>query len=155
MQYSITDIQRFVQRFYGTARLLVTPFGYPVLFDANLDPATSLTYTRSINIQANADFVLTDVAYKVIETQDVENKMVCSASIIFRESGSKEPFTDTPVALENYAFNGIAQRPLDYPRFLAGASNIECTLILRNVAEQTFPDGIEVMLNGFLVRVFN
>jgi hypothetical protein len=153
MRYQIEDIQNYLRRFYGTARLLVQPFGYPIAFNENITSGTS--FLRNVNIQANADFLLTGVSYQVLQStfNNVGDKQVAIATIDFRESGSKEPFTDLPVFLENYAENGIGSRNVDFPRFLAGGSNVECRLA--NIGPDAYASGIDVMLHGLLVRVFN
>jgi hypothetical protein len=157
MQFEIADIQRYLQRFYRTSRYLITPFGYPITFNDSIGPAGAATASqvRMVNIQANADFLLIGVAHYFPTSTDlsIQDKLVGDVTIDFRESGSKEPFTDSPVMLENYSFNGINVRELDYPRFLAGGTNIEATI--RNLGDQAFSGGLSVYLNGFLVRVFN
>lgn len=155
MQFQIADIQRFLQRFYGSSRFLVTPFAYPIAFNTSIGAAGTATakIPRSVNIQANADFLLTGVAHYFPANAYAFGKLVGAITIDFRESGSKEPFTDSPVMLENYSYNGVNVRELDYPRFLAGGTNVEATI--ENVGDQTFADGLNVLMNGFLVRVFN
>lgn len=151
MQYSIADIQRYVQRFYGSHRLMLTPFAIPILFDEAL--ASGQQLFRTVNVQANADFVLLDLSYKVNQSATIETKSEAMVTLLLRESGSKAPFTDSPVMLPNYASNGIEQRTLPYPRFLAGATSVEA--ILDNVSQFDYTAGVEALLNGFLVRVFN
>lgn len=149
MRYQIDDINRYVRRIYGSNPVLVTPFGYPVTF-------TSPTVPVSFTVQANADFILTRLAYSaMIDTPGVQvgQKRVAAFMLTIRESGSKEPFTDSPVMLENYCGNGVEGRDLDYPRFLAGGSTVE--LSLDNTFEPlTFAGGIELYLSGMMVRVF-
>lgn len=157
MQYSMGDIQRYVQRFYGTSRLYITPFGIPVPFLSSIGALgqAGATQRQTINIQANADFLLTGVSHYFPQDpgQSYLDKTVGSITVDFRESGSKEPFTDSPVMLENYSYNGINERDRDFLRFLAGGTNV--TVDIANVGDQTFSDGLMIMLNGFLVRVFN
>lgn len=148
MRYTIEDIQRYARRFYGPNSILVTPFGYPVSF-------TDVTVPQSIQIQANADFLLFGVRYRALIASSITNKVASFLTLSVRESGSKEPFTDSPVILENYAGNSIGERELDYPRFLAGGSNVELTLADPFGDATDYSDGLEIFLSGTMVRVFN
>lgn len=156
MRYQMDDIQRFVKRFYGNAGTLVTPFAYPVsfAFEANnLSPAER--QTANVNIQANGDFLLIGLAYRiVVDGETVLTKSATDIQVSFRESGSKSPFTDAPVSLENYASNGVNGRSLDYPRFLAGGSNIEIEVRNASISE-TYATPLEILLDGMMIRVFN
>lgn len=160
MRYTIADVQRYTRRFYGNNALLVTPFGYPVFFA----PVSGVTVpsggeaTQTINIQANADFLLTGVSYNTIglAATSVGQKPAAILTLDIRESGSKEPFTDSPIYLENYAGNGVQGRELDYLRFLAGGTTVE--FVLGNLGafeDRAFENGIEIFLSGQMVRVFS
>lgn len=148
MRYTIEDIQRYTRRFYEDNSLLVTPFGYPV-------PFTDVTIPQNIQIQANADFLLFSVRYKVLNPTSIVNKPASFLALSIRETGSKEPFTDSPVVLENYASNAIGTRELDYPRFLAGGSTVEFTLSNPYSDATDYDGGLELYLSGTMVRVFN
>lgn len=148
MRYTIDDIQRYLRRFYGQNSILVTPFGYPVFF-------TNIAIPQTIQIQANADFLLLGVRYRVLDPTSIQNKVASSLALVARESGSKEPFTDTPVILENYAANSMGSRELDYPRFLAGGSSVEFTLANTFSDAHDYDNGLEIYLTGTMVRVFN
>lgn len=155
MQYGIDDINRFVQRFYGTSRLQVTPFAYPFTYGA-LAAASALPTEVTVNIQANADFVATRFSYRVLQdtAATIVGKRIAGCVAMFRESGSKEPFTDRPIFLENYAQNGVNVRGgLAYPRFLAGGTDVTCEL--QNVSATDVGVGLEILMEGFLVQVFN
>lgn len=148
MRYTIDDLNRYVQRFYGQNSVLVTPFGYPVMF-------SDVTVPQTINIQANADFLLMGLTYRALDPSSITNKVASALTLEMRESGSKEPFTDTPIILENYAGNGVLGRQLDYPRFLAGGTTVECVLADPFADGHTYQDGLEIYLSGCMVRVFN
>lgn len=148
MRYTIDDIQRYTRRFYGPNSILVTPFGYPVFF-------SNIAIPQTIQIQANADFMLFGVRYRVLDPTSITNKAASALTLVARESGSKEPFSDTPVILENYASNSIGARELDYPRFLAGGSTVEFTLANTFSDAHDYSSGLELYLSGVMIRVFN
>lgn len=148
MRYTIADIQRYTRRFYGGNPILVTPFGYPVQF-------ADITIPQTIQIQANADFLLFSTRFRVLTPTSITNKVASTLALGVRESGSKEPFTDSPVMLDNYAGNSIGGRKLDYPRFLAGGSTVELTLTDPFSDQGDYDDGIELFFSGVMVRVFN
>lgn len=148
MRYTIDDIQRYTRQFYGQNSILVTPFGYPVFF-------TDIAIPQTIQIQANADFLLFGVRYRVVDPSSIVNKAASALTLVVRESGSKEPFTDTPVILENYARNAIGGRELDYPRFLAGGSDVQFTLANTFGDAHNYDNGLELYLTGTMIRVFN
>lgn len=148
MRYTIDDSQRYTRRFYGDNSLLVTPFGYPVFF-------TSVLVPQTISIQANADFLMLGIRYRDMTATSIANKAASLLTLDIRESGSKEPFTDSPVCLENYAGNSIGSRDLDYPRFLAGGSNVSLTLTNPFNDGHSYSDGLEIYLSGVMVRVYS
>jgi len=148
MRYTIDDIQRYTRRFYGQNSILVTPFGYPIFF-------SDVAIPKTIQIQANADFLLFGVRYRVPNPSSITNKVISTLALEVRESGSKEPFTDSPVVLENYAGNSVGGRELDYPRFLAGGSTVEFTLTDPFSDQATYTNGLELYLSGTMIRVFN
>lgn len=148
MRYTIEDIQRYTRRFYGQNSILVTPFGYPIFF-------ASVSVPQTIQIQANADFLMFSARFRSAAPTSIANKAAATLALQIRESGSKEPFTDSPVCLENYAGNSIGSRELDYPRFLAGGSTVELTLTNPFSDQNDYSDGLEIYLSGTMVRVFN
>lgn len=148
MRYTIDDIQRYTRRFYGDNSILITPYGYPVFF-------SNIAVPQSIQIQANADFLLFGVRYRVPDPSSITNKVASTLTLEVRESGSKEPFADSPVILENYAGNSIGGRELDYPRFLAGGSTVEFTLANPFLDAGSYANGLELLLSGTMIRVFN
>lgn len=148
MRYTIDDVQRYARRFYGNNSILVTPFGYPVQF-------SNIAVPQTVQIQANADFLLFGVRYRVLDSSTVANKAASRLTVDIRETGSKEPFTDSPVILENYAGNSMGSRELDYPRFLAGGSTVQLTLDNPFDDPDSYTNGLEFYMSGVMVRVFS
>lgn len=157
MRYQVDDINRYLNRIYKGAPLLVVPYSFVANFAVDMTAGTVSAptgpYLQFVDINANGDFLLTEVAYKVNEAFTVGEKSAAEVSLMMRESGSKQPFTDAPVSLENYASNGVNLRDLDYPRFVAGGSQLELSLL--NYGTTQFADGLQILLKGLLVRVYN
>lgn len=160
MVYTIEDIKRYVQRYYGNARLLVTPFGYTVTFPTvpfGANPGDRPTVAQIINISGNADFLAMGVSHTVL----TDGLIIATTPATLIESqledtGSNEKFSHDPIQLEAYSSNGVAEIDFDYPRFLSGKSQIKVSLT--NYSGDTAADitytNVDVFLSGCLVRVY-
>ena len=58
---SFNAIESFVARFYAGRELLIIPYAYPITFSALAQGASQ---SGTINIAANADFVMTSVRHR-------------------------------------------------------------------------------------------
>lgn len=150
--YSWQDIENFVARFYKGAKLLITPYAYPVVF---LNVAQNGVSTLNITIAANADFIMLGMRYRTwlaAAALTVSTKPEPTARLLLIDSGSNEQFTQSAVMLANYGSNDAKDIPLPYPRILAGRTTV--TAQLTNAAPAAETINVEVMLNGVQVRAY-
>lgn len=148
-----TDIEAFVARFYGGRRLLITPYAYTLTFS---NVAQSATSTTTINIAANADFILLGLRHRVwlaAAGQTVSSKPAPIANLLLIDSGSNDQFTSAGVQLENYSTNDSKIVDLPYPRVLAGRTTLTAQLVNNAPAAETI--NAEVFLNGVQVRAYS
>lgn len=149
--YSIADIEAFASKFYQGRALLLTPYGYNLTF-SSLAAGTSATQT--VNIAANADFIITGLHHRAnvaAAGQNVSTKTAPLARILITDSGSNEQFTNSAVDLENYSTNGNIINKFDYPRIVSGRSTLTVQLTSYE-ASQTL--NIDVFFEGVLVRAY-
>ena len=149
--YSIADIEAFASKFYQGRALLLTPYGYNLTF-SSLAAGTSATQT--VNIAANADFIITGLHHRAnvaAAAQNVSTKVAPLARILITDSGSNEQFTNSAVDLENYSTNGNITNKFDYPRIVSGRSTLTVQLTSYE-ASQTL--NVDVFFEGVLVRAY-
>lgn len=149
--YSIADIEAFASKFYQGRALLLTPYGYNLTF-SSLAAGTSATQT--VNIAANADFIITGLHHRSSvagAAQNVSTKGAPLARILITDSGSNEQFTNSAVDLENYSTNGNIINKFDYPRIVSGRSTLTVQLTSYE-ASQTL--NVDVFFEGVLVRAY-
>lgn len=149
--YSIADIESFASKFYQGRALLLTPYGYNLTF-SSLAAGTSATQT--VNIAANADFIITGLHHRAnvaAAAQNVSTKSAPLARILITDSGSNEQFTNSAVDLENYSTNGNIINKFDYPRIVSGRSTLTVQLTSYE-ASQTL--NVDVFFEGVLVRAY-
>jgi hypothetical protein len=147
------QIEAFASRFYNGAKLLITPYAYPVVF-AGL--AQNATQTQTINIAANADFIFLGVnhrAWLAAAGQTVSTKTEPIARLLLIDSGSNEQFTQAPVQLANYSSNDAKVLWLPYPRVIAGRTTVTAQLTNNAPAAETV--NCEVVLQGVQVRAYS
>lgn len=151
--FSISDVEAFISRFYGGRKLLITPYGYNAQFSAL---AQGGSQTVVINIAANADFVLLGLRHRaqIGTAQTVSTKTAPFVRILFSDSGSNEQFTNTAVDLENYSSNGGYVQPLAYPRILSGRSTTTVQATNYAPTAETYTT-IDVFMSGVLVRALS
>ena len=152
MQNSYSEIEAYCAKFYNGRRLLITPYTYVLTFSAL---AAAASATQTLNIAANADFVLTNVHYHANianAAQTVGNKTIALCRMLITDSGSNEQFSNAACDLENYATNAWMQYALEYPRIVSGRSTL--TIQLTNYdAASTY--NIDLGFAGVLVRAFS
>ena len=149
--YSIADLEAFASKFYQGRPLLLTPYGYNLTF-SSLAAGTSATQT--VNIAANADFIITGLHHRAnvaAAGQNVSTKTAPLARILITDSGSNEQFTNSAVDLENYSTNGNIINKYDYPRIVSGRSTLTVQ-ITSYEASQTL--NIDIFFEGVLVRAY-
>jgi hypothetical protein len=149
--YSIGELEAYASKFYQGRTLLLTPYGYNVSFTSL---ATATTQSTTINIAANADFILTGLHHRAnvaYAGQNVSTKTAPLVRILVTDSGSNEQFTNSAVDLENYSTNGNIINKLDYPRIISGRSTL--TVQVSNYdAAQTY--NLDIFFEGVLVRAY-
>lgn len=154
--YSFLDIESFAAQIYASAiqqgqRLLLTPYGYTVTFT---DFDIGETLTQSLNITANAAFILTGLRYYSVLPADaviVSGKVAQRARVLITDSGSGEQFTNSAVNLENYAGNGDVAHNLPFPRFINGRTSLNIQLTSFATAGDD-NNTLDLYLDGVLVR---
>jgi hypothetical protein len=156
MDYSIVDIQQFCARFYSNSQILVTPYNYTTTF-GNVAPG--LPATNFLVVLSNGDFVCLGLSHQMFDLSVVApsslgiGKGAPPYRVQIEDSGSNEKFFNDFVALENVSSNGVESRPFDYPRFIAGQTNLKIEVENFSTAVVDW-DGFDLTLHGVLVRVF-
>jgi len=153
--FSISDIEQFASRFYGGRPLLLTPYAYNTTF-TTLTQSTSQTAT--VNITANADFILMQLHHRAVVdltvAQTVSSKNAPYVRILITDSGTNEQFTNAAVDLENYSTNGNIINLLEYPRIISGRSTLTLQVTNYGTAAATTLAVLDVVLSGVLVRAY-
>lgn len=153
--YSLRDLEAFCARFYLGYDLLITPYGYSASFTTI---AVAATQTQNVNIAANADFVMLGLRYHAnvgaVVGYSVSTKTAAFLRLLITDTGSAEQFTAQAVDLENYATNGVGEKPLAYPRIVAGRTALSLALTNHAPAAETY-GVVDIFLNGVLVRAYS
>jgi hypothetical protein len=155
--YSFLALKAWIEALYTVSdpasRLYITPYGFTTTF---LALAQNATQTNQVPITANADFVLTGIKHRaqIGAAQTISTKTAPFVRLLITDSGSNEQYTAQAVDLENYSANGFGERPLPYPRWIAGRTSL--TLQATNYAPtaETYTS-LDVFLEGVLVRKFS
>lgn len=152
MNYSFADIEAFCARFYGGKKLLIQPYSYNMTF---LALAQNTTQAQTLNIQANADFVLLALNHRaqIGAVQDSDSITAPFVRVLLTDSGSNQQFTNVAVDLENYSGNSRYGNPLAYPRVIAGRSTISTQVTNFAPAAETYTT-LDICLQGVLVQVY-
>lgn len=152
MQQSYSELQAYAAQWYQGRSLLLVPYGYNLTFSAL---ASGGTASQTINIAANADFIVTGIHHRAnvaAAGQNASTKVAPLARILITDSGSNEQFMNSAVDLENYSSNDQFMINLDYPRIVSGRSTL--TVQLTNYdAAQTY--NIDLFFRGVLVRAYS
>lgn len=153
--YSIADLESYISRFYQGRPLLITPYSYNLTYSASTLTAGA-TVSQVINIAANADFVVTEFAYRSFATTATNQTNATEdqpfVRILVTDSGSNEQFTNSAVDLTNYATGQNYEHALPYPRIVSGRSTL--TVQLTNYSSNT-AYGVDLTANGVLVRAYS
>ena len=159
-QFSYSDLKEFISEIYGDVvwtgpgrNIVCVPYGYTIT-PGSL--AQNASITTNLSITANADFVLTGMAYRagIGAAETVSNKTAAYVRVLITDSGTNEQFSNSAVDLENYAVNGHDMRELAWPRFIAGRTNL--TMQFTNYAPTAETYGqLDLYLYGLLVRRYN
>lgn len=153
IDYSTSDIEGFLARFYQGSKLLITPFGYNTTF---LAVNQGLTVTNTINIAANADFLLLGLRHRAGVGAGVgitiSTKPAVFVRISITDSGTNEQYTNGAVDLANYSSDGYYDNNLPYPRLISGRSALILQATSYAPAAETVTT-LDVFLEGVLVRV--
>jgi hypothetical protein len=148
-----SELEAFISRFYEGRKVLITPYVYPVFFAGVTQNATQ---TQTINIVANADFVLIGVrhrAWLAAAGQTVSTKSAPIGRLLLIDSGSNEQYTQAPVQLDNYSTNDSKILDLPYPRVIAGRTTLTAQYNNNSPAAET--QNVEVALTGVQVRAYS
>ena len=149
--YSMASIESFCARFWQGHRLYITPMSYPVTFTTL---AQNTTQTGTINIQANADFVLLELAFRAnIGAAQTESTVTATfIRALITDTGSSEQFTNSAVDLETWASNSQRMRPLPYPRIIQGRSALSIQVTNYSPAAESYT--FDLVLHGVHVRAY-
>lgn len=122
-RYNYSDLQTFVATMYRGKPFFMRPFAYPVEF---LSLAAAATATQFVTIQANADFVVTEIA-AVAFTSDYSGSFSMVGSMLITDTGSNEKWTNDFVPVVAYARNMLLSEPhyLAFPRFVQGNTQLQ------------------------------
>ena len=153
--FSISDIEQFASRFYGGRPLLLVPYAYNTTF-------TTLTFgttqTNTVNITANADFILTQFHHRAIvdltAVQTSATKNAPYVTMLVTDSGTNEQYTNNAVDLESYSTNGNIVNLLEYPRIVAGRSTLTVQVSNFGTAAAVSLARLEIQMHGVLVRAY-
>ncbi len=151
-RYSFLDIQAFVNVQYKNNPNYIQPYGYTITVPS-LAPAA--TYTASLSITANADFVLTGLKYRATiaaAAQTVSNKTAACVRVLITDSGTNQQFSQSAVDLENYSTNGGDSRDLPYPRFIQGRTALSIAFTSYAAAETYAP--LDLFLEGVQTQMY-
>lgn len=153
--FSISDIEAFASRFYGGRPLLLVPYSYSTTF-STLTFGT--TQTATINITANADFILLMFHHRAVVdptvVQTSASKNAPYVRMLVTDSGTNEQFTNSAIDLENYSTNGNIVNNLEYPRIISGRSTLTVQVTNFGTAAATSLSVLDIVLGGVLVRAY-
>lgn len=153
MQYSMTELQEYLNQLYGNQRMLLTSWGYTLTF-ATL--AAGGVSTQPLLTQANGDFLLTGINYHAAiagGAQTVSSKTIALCRMLITDSGSNEQFTQQAVDLENYCSNDAKMRFMPWPRLVQGRSAL--SVQMTNYSAGDTYSTIDVFFSGVQIRILN
>lgn len=150
--YNAVDIEAFVARFYNGRSMSIVPYGYNLTFLALAQAAVA---TQTLNITANADFMLLGLRHRaqIGAVQTISTKTAPFVRLLITDSGSNEQFTNSSVDLENYSTNGSFPRDLRYPRIISGRSTLTVQATNYAPTAETYTT-LDVFLDGVLIRAY-
>lgn len=151
-------VENFVRRYYdpsGTVKTEIQPYAYPVSFT---DLLQGTSQTGTIQVAANADFVVTNIRFRAVETNDgiANNPLI---DLLLTDAGSQQQLTADRVPITTAA--GVIVQANDagvlpYPRIISGRSQVLVQVF--NVSDLLASPldyiQVTVSLAGVLVRQF-
>lgn len=158
--YDVLTIEDWIRRLYAAnmgepiaQRLWIEPFEYNLTITGLV--AVGGVSTSQLNINSNADFVLTRISYAAVTgtAQNVGNKTVAQVRVQITDAGSARPFFNTAVPLENFASNEYPDRFLSYPRFLSGNTSLTVAATGYGTAAETYT--LDLTFDGMNVRQYS
>lgn len=155
MQTNFGQIDDFVRRVYNPqnlpavdASLSIQPYAYRLLFQ---DLAAGALSTQQININANADFIITSPRYRCY-INDTNNDVAPAVTVLLTDTGSSEQLTNDQVDLTTYFGHiGTAPYEFEYPRIISGRSALTVQLFNYSSA---LTYNIELTFAGVQVRSY-
>lgn len=160
MRSTISELQAFANAVYGGQPALLTPYTYNIDFDAI---AAAGTEYQQLQIQANADFILTSLNCQVATS--VGNPLLFSAKCLITDNSSGEQFSNAPMLIPTFLVNaspllsGIAVAAtaqgveLPYPLFIQGRTSL--TVMVQNTLLVATYTDLTIQLNGVLARKYS
>lgn len=144
---SIQSIQSYLAQLYQGRPMIVKPYAYPVTF---LALAQNVNATQQLQIQANADFLITDVSFRaqIGAAQTVSTKTAPFVRMLVTDSGSNQQFTNAAIDLENYASNDAKIRMLPFPRLVQGRSALTVSVTNYSPGAGETYTSLEIVFNG-------
>lgn len=151
MNMNPSDLQAFLAPFYQGAKLLLTPFAYPVTFAALAQNGVA---TTNINIAANADFVLMAIRHhaQIGAAQTISTKTSPFVRMLVTDSGTNEQYTNGAIDLSNYSSDGYYDHQLPYPRIISGRSALTVQVTNYAPTAETYTT-LDISFEGVLVRI--
>ena len=154
MQYTMADLENFIRRNYrldGNVQISIEPYAYELAFTTL---ASGDTQTGTIQIQANADLVLTSPRFRCVQdsTDAALRDVVPEIKLLLTDSGSQQQLMNTGVDISTY-FGQIGRAPYDlmYPRIISGRSAM--VIQAQNYGTVTY-ERLELTFAGVLVKGF-
>lgn len=144
--YPSADVYAWASRIYGpNKRLLITDYVIPCGIGS---VAAASTASKQVQIQANADFVLTRLSYAIDSAGNATG-----SKIQLTDSATGEQFGNSNIALDIFA-DSIARQcysQLPYPRWIGGNTALNIFLETASGAPAT---DYNINLHGFLIREY-
>lgn len=166
LAYTMNDVMTYLQTLYaeprsdgqgGTImvppRLLVTPYAYPITFNAF---AQNTTQIAQLQIQANSDFLLMGLQARaqIGAAQTVSTETLPFVRMLVTDSGSNEQYTNLALDLTNYAtFNNVV-KTLPWPRLVNGRTTLTVQVTNYASTAETYTT-LDISFEGVLVRAMN
>jgi len=159
LAYTINDIMAYLQAMYIDpvthlpARLLVTPYAYPVVFTTI---AQGVTQQTQMQIAANSDFLVMGLQARaqIGAAQTVSTITAPFLRLLIVDSGSNEQYTFQPIDLVNYATINNVVKTLPWPRLVNGRTTLALTLSNYAPTAETYTS-VEISFEGVLVRAMD
>lgn len=154
-------IEAFVRRVYNPggdpnldAKIVLQPYAYVLNFD---DLAAGATANKTLNVAANADFVLTSPRYQAVVNTAGGEDVSPMINILLTDTGSQERLSDQAVNLASYFWHPrTAAGELTYPRIISGRSGLSVEVSnYSDIMTATIAyKRLELTFAGVLVRGF-